>query len=536
MAKKISADTRRELVRAIGDRYRSGTREEKLRILDEFVAVTGYHRKHSIRVLNAAAAPPASMRQPRLRLYDEAVREAIVILWEASDRVCGKRLKALLPVLLSALERHGHVRLKDDVREKVLAASASTIDRMLAVPRGSAEGRRSKTSAKPAVRRAIPVRTFADWNDPLPGFLEVDLVSHGGENVAGSFAYTLVLTDIATGWTECVALAVREGSLIVEALARLRSTMPFPLRGIDTDNGSEFVNETLLAYCTETGIEFTRSRPYRKNDQAWVEQKNGSVVRRLVGYRRLEGIAAADALSRLYAASRLFVNFFQPSFKLAEKKRVGARVKKRYHAPETPCARLLQSDAIPDVMKERLRAVATTLDPLRLLDEIRTVQHHLAGLAAGAALHVVPHRDAELDKFLKGLATAWHDGEVRPTHRSQPKPQRDWRTRKDPFEAVWPRVLAWLESEPDRTGAELLQRLQTEYPGEFSGAHLRTLQRRLKLWRRAAARKLVFTADIASDPKDANLNRHRDRPSPDDAAPGSTLGAICMGMPGSISS
>jgi hypothetical protein len=156
-------------------------------------------------------------------------------------------------------------------------------------------------------------------------------VSHGGENVAGSFAHTLVLTDIASGWTECVALAVREGSLIVEALTRLRTTMPFPLRGFDTDNGSEFINETVLAYCTEAKIEFTRARPYRKNDQAWVEQKNGSVVRRLVGYRRLEGMAAADTLARLYASSRLFVNFFQPSFKLAEKTRVGARVSKRYH-------------------------------------------------------------------------------------------------------------------------------------------------------------------------------------------------------------
>jgi hypothetical protein len=342
------------------------------------------------------------------------------------------------------------------------------------------------------------VRTFADWKEPLPGFMEADLVAHGGESVAGSFAHTLTLTDISSGWTECVALAVREGSLIIEALDRLRATMPFPLRGFDTDNGGEFVNETVLAYCTKFNIEFTRSRPYRKNDQAWVEQKNGSVVRRLVGYRRLDGIAGADALSRLYATSRLFVNFFQPSFKLAEKKRVGARVSKRYHAPLTPCARLLESDAIPEAMKERLRAVATSLDPLRLLDEIRAAQHQLAGLAAGEILHVVPHRDADLDGFLKGLATAWHDGEVRPTHQADPKAGRHWRTRKDPFEAVWPRILGWLQDQPDRTGAELLERLQAENPEQFPDNQLRTLQRRLKLWRRAAARKLVFmTSDDA---------------------------------------
>jgi len=311
--------------------------------------------------------------------------------------------------------------------------------------------------------------------------MEADLVSHGGENVAGSFAHTLVLTDIASGWTECVALAVRESSLIVDALTRLRTTMPFPLRGFDTDNGSEFINEVVLAYCAESKIEFTRARPYRKNDQAWVEQKNGSVVRRLVGYRRLEGMAAADTLARLYASSRLFVNFFQPSFKLKEKKREGARVTKRYHAPETPCARLLQSESVPDAMKERLRAVAVTLDPLRLLDEIRTVQHQLASLAAGTTTHVAPHRDGELDQFLKSLSTAWHDGEVRPTHRKEPKPRRDYRTRVDSFERVWPRILGWLEIEPDRTASDLLLRLQAEEPDVFPDALLRTLQRRVKI-------------------------------------------------------
>ena len=190
------------------------------------------------------------------------------------------------------------------------------------------------------------------------------------------------------------------------------------------------------------------------------------------------------------------MNFFQPSFKLAEKKRVDARVSKRYHAPETPCARLIASDAVPEAMKERLRVVATALDPLRLLDEIRSAQGHLAAVAAGEPLRAAEHRDGDLDAFLKGLSTAWHDGEVRPTHRAFQKAQRNWRTRKDPFEAVWPSVLAWLQAEPDRTGTELLLRLQAEHPGEYPDTNLRTLQRRVKLWRRAAARKLVFTKDV----------------------------------------
>ena len=156
----------------------------------------------------------------------------------------------------------------------------------------------------------IPVRTFGDWQNPDPGFCEADLVAHCGESLAGSFVHTLVLTDVASGWTKCLPLLVREGSLVVHALDRVRAALPFPLRGIDTDNGSEFVNDVLVAYCQEHGIAFTRSRPYRKNDQAWVEQKNGAVVRRLVGHGRLEGIAAAEALARLYTASRLFVNCF----------------------------------------------------------------------------------------------------------------------------------------------------------------------------------------------------------------------------------
>ena len=257
------------------------------------------------------------------------------------------------------------------------------------------------------------MRTFGDWQDPAPGFVEADLVAQCGSSMAGSFVSTLVLTDIASGWTECVPLLVREAGVVVDAVDRLRGALPFPLRGIDTDNGSEFLNEVLIGFCKEHGIELTRSRPYRKNDQAWVEQKNGAVVRRLVGYGRLEGMPGAEALARLYSAARLFVNVFQPSFKLAEKTRVGARVHKRYHAPATPCARLLASDTVPAVMKDRLRALAGTLDPLGLLDEIRAVQHHLAGLAAGSTVHPMPQRNADLDGFLRSLALAWRAGEVR---------------------------------------------------------------------------------------------------------------------------
>jgi len=498
MARKVNARTRQDLLGAIRERYRSGTKDEKLRILDEFVAVTGYHRKHAIRLFKAAPVTSVSVRPGRLRLYDEAVREALVVLWEASDRVCGKRLKPLLPILVSALERHGHLMLASTVRARVLAVSAATLDRLLASTRTAVSGQRAQRRAMPAVQRNVPVRTFADWKTPLPGDMEADLVSHGGDSGAGSFVHTLTLTDVASGWTECVALVIRDGALVVAALEQMRTRMPFPLRGFDTDNGGEFMNETVAAYCAQHGIPCTRSRPYHKNDQAWVEQKNGSVVRRLVGYRRLEGLAAAAALSRLYAASRLFVNFFQPSFKLASKTRLGAMVRKTYHPPETPCAKLLASPAVSEEMKERLRATAAQLDPLRLLEEIRAIQHHLAALAAGKTPHLPARPEASLDGFLTGLATAWQQGEVRATHRLEPRRVRDWRTRKDPFETAWPRVVTWLEAEPDSIGRELFERLQVEQAGAFHDGQLRTFQRRVKEWRRAAARELVFASSLGA--------------------------------------
>ena len=496
----ISAGARQELVVAVAERYQTSTTAEKRRILDEFVALTGYHRKHAIRVLNGNSAQPATRRGRRC-VYDEAVTEGLVVLWEASDRLCGKRLKALLPILVPGLERHGHLCLDPRVREQLMAVSAATIDRRLGEARAVTTGqRRRRRSALNSVQGRVPVRTFGDWQDPAPGFVEADLVAHCGGSMAGSFAWTLVLTDIASGWTDCVALLVREARLVVHALDQLRGALPFPLLGIDTDNGSEFLNEPLMKFCNEHHIEFTRSRPFRKNDQAWVEQKNGAVVRRLVGYGRLEGVAAGEALARLYSASRLFVNVFQPSFKLAEKTRIGARVHKRYHPPETPCARLLASDAIPAEMKDRLRALPATLDPLGLLNEIRTVQHLLAALAAGATGHPMPQHDAELDRFLRSLTHAWRAGEVRPTHKTRPKPPRHWRTRQDPFETTWSRVVEWLEAEPHRTAKELFERLQREHPGVFPTGQLRTLQRRVKDWRRLAARRLIF-ADPMGPPQ-----------------------------------
>jgi hypothetical protein len=361
--RRVSMTTRDELVGVTAERYVRGGRVEKARIVDEFVAVTGFHRKHAMRLLRGGQPGQQSGPRPGRRVYDEAVREALIIVWEGSDRVCGKRLRPLLPVLVEAMERHGHLQLAPELRAGLLAMSAATMDRALREVRGHAKGRARRHAApSAAVRRSVPVRTFADWDDPPPGFFEADLVAHSGPVASGSFVQTLVLTDIATGWTECAPLLVREQRLLTEVLGELRKLLPFVLLGFDTDNDSVFMNETVRDYCQESGVAFTRCRPYRKNDQAWVEQKNGAVVRRMVGYRRFEGLEAAAELARLYAAVRLFVNFFQPSFKLAEKERDGARVRKRYHQPATPHQRLLADPRTPDEVRYRVNAMAATLD------------------------------------------------------------------------------------------------------------------------------------------------------------------------------
>lgn len=488
MDAKISEPTRQELLEVLRGRYGTASKVEKTKILDELIDIVACHRKHAIRLLTAAEPATSDTPKPGRRIYSEAVREALVILWEAADRICGKRLKAVLPSLISAMERHGHLALDPTVRHLLLAASPATIDRLLAPIRGTAGHRRKrKRTTKPG--REVPVRTFADWGEPEPGFLEVDFVAHGGDSMQGTFLWSLVATDVCSGWTEVVALVAREQSLVVEGLEVLRSQFPVPVRGIDSDNDSAFLNETLQDYCTGRGVEFTRSRPYRKNDQAWIEQKNGAVVRRFVGYGRLSGLIAAQCLGRLYGAVRLYVNYFQPSFKLLSKTRDGAKVKKKYHNPATPCDRLLAHPSVAAAAKEALRAEFALLDPLALLHQVRDGQSALAALASGDLTHG-PERES-LEEFLSKLPELWRAGEVRPTHRKAPATPHTWRTRKDPFEEVWPEILLWLQAYPDATAKTLMDRLQQAYPGRYPGGQLRTLQRRVREWRHVMARPLV---------------------------------------------
>lgn len=496
MKRQISMTTRKELIDALRGRYRSASYGDRVKILDEFAATTGYHRKHAIRLLGAEGPLSGKATPIRNRLYDEAVRQALTVLWEAADRVCGKRLKALIPILVDAMERHGHLDLNPVIKSRILQISAATIDRVLAGARAHIDGQRKRrTGVGAAIRRSIPVRTFADWRDPPPGFLEIDMVEHcGGPKSDGDFVHTLTLTDIASGWTECVAMRWRNQMLVIEALDKAAADLPFAMLGVDTDNDSAFMNQNVLDYCQAKGLEQTRSRAYKKNDQAWVEQKNGSIVRRLVGYGRLSGPVATHSLAQLYAASRLYINFFQPSFKLKSKTRDGARVHKVYHAPATPCERLLAHDRIDAPTKDRLTVQFQSLDPVRLLQEIRIAQQRLSDIAAHGVLPQDPApRVPAVDAFLASLSTAWKDGEVRPTHRKQPGATHWWRTRVDPFADAWPLIEGWLIAEPAVPAHALMDRLAKKFPQAYaSKAQLRTLQRRVKEWRAERAKEMIL--------------------------------------------
>lgn len=510
---------RREVTAAVAERYRAAGRREKGRILDELCATTGWHRKHALRVFRAKAQP-ASEPKPRERRYGASVKDALVALWEASDRVCGKRLKPMIPVLLPALTRHGRLKPTQEERAELLSVSAATIDRMLVdVKIAAAGGRRRRVGFYSAIRREVPIRTFNDWGDPPPGFCEIDMVAHGGTSVAGSFIQTLTMTDIATGWTECMPLVARDGSLVVEAMTRAQSLFPWLIRGADFDNDSAFMNDVVVPWCRAQKIEVTRSRAYKKNDQAFVEQKNGAVVRRLVGYGRFDGVETAQLMARLYAASRLHVNYFQPSFKLKEKRREGAKVFKRYHPPVTPYERALAHSKLPKAIKRRLRETYRTLDPVALLAEMRRCQEELGQRIDARGIKVARRRPvqaalpvpAEIGDFARTLGTTPLDTadvagiEPRATHR---KPKRRYKTRMrmpsklDPHLAT---LEGWLAAEPDITALAIVGRLARVDPATFGGKQHSTVQRLLRSLRRKAAETLLAAVTepavaAASDP------------------------------------
>ncbi len=302
-----------------------------------------------------------------------------------ADHICGKRLVVFIRQTLPCLVRNGELRISPEVQGKLMRISAASIDRLLAPERKKYELKgRSGTKPGTLLKHQVPVRTFADWDDAQPGFLEIDLVGHDGGSTAGEYCQTLDATDVATGWSEQIAVPTKAQLWVFEAIEEMRNRLPFPLLGLDSDNGSEFINHHLVSYCDQNHITFTRSRAGRKNDGCYVEQKNWSIVRRFAGYGRYEKDDACKCLNDLYVVVREYVNFFMPSQKLIEKVRDGSRVTRRYDAPQTPYHRVLASDAVEASTKRRLKRRYATLNPAALKRRIETLQRELLTLTARA--------------------------------------------------------------------------------------------------------------------------------------------------------
>jgi hypothetical protein len=377
-------------------------RREKGTLLDEVVAVTGYHRRHAVRVLRHGRFPDPKLaavqgkpsgrvaaprgRGGRPRVYSSVVVGALRTAAAASGWLCGKRLAPFLPELVPALEAEGELRLTPEERAQLLAMSAATIDRRLRLFRLQRDPKNwhglGTTKPGTLLKNQVPIRTYTPWEDQRPGFLEIDLVAHCGTTTEGFYLNTLVGTDVATGWTECVGVWGKSQRAVFAGVETLRQRLPMRLLGLDSDNGSEFLNAHLVRYCTQEELTFTRSRPYWKNDQAHVEQKNWSVVRKLLGYGRYETEAALVQLNRVYDLLRIWTNFWQPSLKLVAKERddTTGKSRKKYDAAQTPYRRLLASGVLDETQQQALAETFAAYGPAGLRRQLAAAVDQLGRL------------------------------------------------------------------------------------------------------------------------------------------------------------
>jgi len=391
--------TRRKITQKFAQSYQKApSRKAKSLILDEFTHLTGYNRSYASWLLRNTGKkvrlgrrvilvgdPKPRPRGHRRPTYGPQVLGPLRKIWAIMDFPCGRRLKAILPRIIPKLEAFGEIELEPETRELLMRISASTIDRGLAPERKSMQLKpRSRTKPGTLLKRQIPIRTFSDWDEGKAGFIEIDLVSHDGGFSRGDFCYTLVLTDVKTQWTEVIPVRNRAQVWVFEALKEASERFPFPLRGIDSDNDSAFINYHLLRWCEQNRITFTRSRPYQKNDNCHVEQKRRSVVRRYAGYFRYEGEEALGVLREMGQVLRLYVNYFQPSMKLLEKVRQGSKVKKRYDDPKTPYERVLECEGVSEKTKEKLREEYEMLNPAALRRRLLRLQDKLIELATSS--------------------------------------------------------------------------------------------------------------------------------------------------------
>ena len=384
----LSLSERKAVIVETSARYQKSSRSQKKLILNQAVELTELNRNYLSWVLSrhgksrvvyengrrvvlkADVLARSGYQKPRI--YGEELLAPLSRLWEISEYLCGKRLCPFVRAVLPGLYERAQIRLSPDVFQKLMVMSPATMDRILIREKIKYRLKgRSTTKRGTLLKHQIPIRTSHDWNETVPGFLEVDLVSHDGGLAKGDWCYTLTTTDIASTWTELRAVQNRAQCWTLEAMKDIQSHLPFVLKGIDSDSGGEFINAHFVQFCTDSSIQFTRSRPSRKNDNCFVEQKNDSVVRKTVGYFRYEGTEACEILNRLYENVNLHVNYFQPSMKLKSKKRIGSRVTKIHHPPMTPMDRLLANEAVSEEDKNALRKKRASLDIIQIHKEIK---------------------------------------------------------------------------------------------------------------------------------------------------------------------
>lgn len=347
-------------------------------MLDEVVRLCGYSRAYAARRLSGYAlhgVPKEPKKRVRKATYGPETLIPLRKLWAILGAPCGKRLAPFLPEIVPVLESFKELHLTAEARSKLTSVSAATIDRLLAEDRRG-YGLKGQSRTKPGglLKAQVAVRTFADWDEARPGFLEIDLVSHDGGLAQGDWIQTLDATDVYSGWTETRAVKNKAQQFVFAGLLAIRKGLPFPLLGIDSDNGSEFINMQLSRYCQHEGLTFTRSRPYRKNDSCFVEQKNWTVVRQTVGYARYDTPEELELLNRIYTTMGCLHNFFLPQMKLVQKTRIGAKVSKRYDEARTPYRRLMESENLSAKEREALLNRYQTLNPAALRRELDALQ------------------------------------------------------------------------------------------------------------------------------------------------------------------
>ena len=396
----LTMKEKKALTAEIQNRYDKAIKKAKTGILDEFTATTGYNRNYAARILRLKVGKVIGYakiggrkikyvigkrkrkkyKKPRIYTYDVFLK--LKKIWAVFDFICSKRLAPFMGEAVEKLEKHREIDLADEVREKLLKISASTIDRLLKPEKDKFRLGKGRSGTKPGtlLKNSIPIRTFADWNDAVPGFTEVDLVGHDGGNASGDFIQSLNFTDIATCWDETAACINKAQVHVFKTIKIVSARFPFEITGIDSDNGSEFINAIMLRYCEESEITFTRSRPYKKNDSCFVEQKNYSVVRRNVGYLRYDTEEELDILNELYIYLGHYTNYFQPVVKLVSKTRIGSKVTKKYDEARTPYRRVLESKYICDKIKEELKVQYDSLNPAEIKRKISKLQDKLLKL------------------------------------------------------------------------------------------------------------------------------------------------------------